>query len=150
MIDYAQRPEHLKWAESLLGQRFDARAACWLTSLDQTGKILGVVIFSRFTTGNCEITVASVDPRFISKRFAFAVAAYPFLQLDCRRVTAFIAVENAKSLSLAQRLGFRIEGTARDWFPTGDAHILGLLRQDCKFAMMLKEQDGQPRTAAST
>jgi RimJ/RimL family protein N-acetyltransferase len=77
--------------------------------------------------------VAARDVRFISKRFAYAVAFYPFIQLACRRVTAFIAVDNAKSLSLAQRLGFRVEGIAKSWFPASDAYILGLTREECKW-----------------
>lgn len=148
MISWDQRLQYLRWAEEVLGQKFDPSQACWLTSLSQSGNILGVVIFSRFTTGNCEITVAAKDPRFITKRFAFAVAAYPFIQCGVRRVTAFIAVDNAKSLNLAQRLGFRIEGTAKHWFPDGDAHILGLLSEDCKF--LLKDENGQPFPAAGS
>lgn len=141
MIDYAQNPQYLAWAEGILGQRFDPRSAVWLTSLSQTGKILGVVIFSRFTTGNCEITVASMGPGFITKSFAYAVAIYAFEQIASRRVTAFIAVDNKKSLSLAQQLGFRIEGTVKEWFPNSDAYILGLLRRDCKW---IKDENGQP------
>lgn len=142
MIDFAQHPAYLAFAETLLGVKFDPRTVTWLTSKSQNGSILGVVVFSRFTAGNCEITVAAVSPRFISKSFAFAVATYPFIQMNCRRVTAIIAVENVKSLSLAQQLGFGMEGTLKDWFPTGDAYILGLLRKNCKW---LKDySNGQP------
>lgn len=147
MIGWDQLPGDLHYAEGILGVKFDPRAATWLTSRDGLGKILGVVVFSRFTQGNCEITVAASDPRFITKRFALAVASYPFVQLECRRVTAIIAVSNAKSLSLAQQLGFRMEGTLRNWFPSGDAYILGLLREDCKW---LKDTDGQPIATDST
>lgn len=147
MIDYTQSSEALAWAESILGCSFKDTPATWLTSRDQNGTILGVVIFSRFTTGNCEITVASSTPRFISKRFAYAVALYPFVQLSCRRVTAFVAVDNEKSLRLAQQLGFRIEGTVKEWFPNSDAYILGLLRKDCKW---IKDSNGQPLPASNT
>lgn len=131
MIDFTQRPEYLAWAEARLGQKFDRRSVTWLTSLSQSGNILGVVVFSRFTTGNCEITVVSASPAFLSKGLIRASVVYTFVQMNMRRVTAFIAVSNEKSLSLAQRLGFRIEGTVRSWFPTGDAYILGLLREEC-------------------
>lgn len=140
MIDYSQNVATLQWAERVLGVSFQHTPATWLTSRSTTGTILGVVVFSRFTPGNCEITVASQSPRFITKDFAYAVTAYAFMQLKCRRVTAFIAVGNDRSLKLAQRLGFRHEGTVRDWFPTSDAHVLGLLADDCKF---LKDLYGQ-------
>jgi RimJ/RimL family protein N-acetyltransferase len=141
VIDWVQRPEALAWAEKRLRVKFDPRTVTWLTSISQTGSILGVVVFSRFTTGNCEVTVVADEPRFLSRTFLYACLFYVFIQMECSRVTAFIAVENAKSLSLAQRLGFRIEGTVRKWFPTGDAHILGLIREDCKW---LKDENGQP------
>lgn len=144
MIDWTQNPVALQYAESLLGVRFDPRAATWLTSCDQSGRILGVVVFSRFTNGNCEITVAARDPRFISKKFGLAVAFYAFGQLECRRVTAIIAVGNEKSLNLAEQLGFRIEGRLREWYSSGDAFILGLLKDDCKW---LKGPNG--RTSSS-
>lgn len=147
MIDFSQNRSHLAYAERVLGVSFSHTPATWLTSLDQQGNILGVAVFSRFTTGNCEITVASSSPRFISKSFALAVAAYPFLQLACRRVTAIIAEDNIRSLKLAQRLGFQVEGTLRDWFPGGNAKILGLLRQDCEW---LKDFDGLSDRTPST
>jgi RimJ/RimL family protein N-acetyltransferase len=133
MIDFAQHPRYLHWAEEQLGQSFSGIPAAWLTSIDQTGSILGVVIFSRFTTANCEITVASSSPRFLSRRLIQAAAVYAFIQMEKRRVTAFIAVGNDKSLSLAQRLGFRVEGIAKSWFPASDAYILGLTREECKW-----------------
>lgn len=149
MIDYAQKLQYLAWAEALLKQKFDPRAAVWLTSLSQSGTILGVVIFSRFTTGNCEITAASASPRFLTKGFLYACIGYAFGQMEMRRVTAFVAVDNRKSLSLALQLGFRPEGVMREWFPSSDAHALGLLRDDC-LTKWLKDKHGQPLCTADT
>ena len=148
MIVWEQRLEYLQYAERILGVRFyDRNAVTWLTSIDSLGSIMGVVVFSRFTEGNCEVTVASSDPRFLTKSFLLAAVLYPFVQCDCRRVTAIIAVGNEKSLSLAQQLGFQTEGVLRNWFSSSDAYILGLLRESCKW---LKESHGQPQRTAST
>jgi RimJ/RimL family protein N-acetyltransferase len=147
VIDLTQNPAYLALAERLLGVKYDRRSVVTLTSKDQNGNILGVVVFSRFTTGNCEITAASTSPRFLSKGFVYAAAAYPFIQLQCKRITAIVAVENTASLNLAQRLGFKTEGRLRDWFPTGDAFILGLLLSECKW---LKDVHGLTKPASST
>lgn len=147
MICAEQKLEHLLWAQQVLGVAWDIRQVTWLTSLSQSGSILGVAVFSRFTEGNCEITVASQSPQFISKSFAFACTYYAFETCKCRRVTAIIAVGNEKSLNLAQQLGFRIEGRLRNWFASGDALIHGLLREDCKW---FKALNGLSRTAASS
>lgn len=150
MIDFSQNVAVLQWAERILGVSFQHTPATWLTSKDHAGNILGVVIFSRFTTGNCEVTVAAQDPRFITRELAAAVAVYAFRQLNCRRLTAIISVDNAKSLKLAQRLGFRIEGTLRDWFPSGNAHVLGFLAEDLPRLRILKDLYGQPLSSAAT
>lgn len=149
MIDFAQRLAYLEWANSRLGTHFDAGTAVTLTSLDQRDKILAVVIFSRFTKSNCEVTLVVGDRAGGTRHLIRACAVYAFVQCALRRVTAFIAVDNEVSLKQAQRLGFGIEGRARDWFPQGDAFILGLLRDDC-IARWLKELHGQPLSAAST
>ena len=145
MVDYFQNPAYLAWAERELGVNFTFAECRWLTSLDSDGNVLGVVVFSRFTEGNCELTVVGRDKAFITKGFALAVARFVFVQCDCRRVTAIIAVGNELSLSLAQRLGFQEEGTLRSWFRDGDAKILGLLREDCKWLRIL---NGRPHSAA--
>jgi len=133
MIVWDQHPAYLAVAEQILGIKFDQRTVTWLTSKDQDGNILGVVVFSRFTEGNCEITIAALSPHFLSKDFVTKACFYVFGQLACRRVTAIIAVGNDKSLRLAQQLGFGIEGTLRNWFPQSDAYILGLLPENCKW-----------------
>jgi hypothetical protein len=147
MIDWTQRAEYLKWANSRLGTHFDSATATTLTSLAQDGSILCVVIFSRFTRSNCEVT--AVGDRGITRSFLKAIFVYAFVQCGLRRMTAFIAVDNEKSLNRAQRLGFRMEGVARDWFPQSDAYLLGLLRDDC-LKTWLKDFHGQPLSAAGS
>lgn len=150
MVSFIQDLRYLSWLENKLSVRFDPKSAIWLTSLSPSGSIRGVVVFSRFVDDRtCELTVASDDKAgFISREFAFAVAYYVWITCKFERVTAIIAVDNSKSLHLAQRLGFQEEGTLRKWFRGGkDAKILGLLREDCKWLRML---NGQWKPPAST
>lgn len=147
MIDYSQSRDALDWVAERLGVNFRLTEATWLTARGQHGSILGVAIFSRFAQGNCEVTVVLRDT-FLPRNLLLHSVAYVFGQLKCRRATAFIAVDNAKSLSAAQRLGFRIEGTCKQWFPSGDAHVLGILREDCIYFKDLA--DGQPQRTPST
>lgn len=147
MIDLAQRPEYLQWANARLGSTMNLHEVRTLTSVDQNGSILGVVVFSRFTPGGCEVTVVG-DKGWLQRRLVLTALAYVFTQCGFRRVTAFVAVENSASLKLAQQLGFRHEGLVRKWFPDSDAYVLGLLPEDCKF---LKERtNGRRRKRTPT
>lgn len=147
MTDFSQRPHYLRWAERVLGVDFTGTPATWLTQLDQRGNILGIVVFSRFTKTGCEVTLVVPEPKLVLRSLYYAGMCYLFTQCDYQRVTAFIAVDNEQSISLAQRLGFRNEGRAREWFPTGDAFIFGLLRSEFKW---LKDRHGQPIRTADT
>lgn len=147
MIDFSQQPRYLQWANRRLGTNFTNDAAVSLTSLDQDGSILGVVIFSRFTPWGCELSTVFDDKRGVTPRLLKAAFIYAFIQCGLSRISVFVAADNEKSLNHAQRLGFRKEGVARAWYGDRDAHLLGLLRQDCKW---LKDSHGQPFSAAST
>lgn len=149
MIDWVQRPEYLQWVNRRLGTSFDSREAVTLTRVSQTGSILAIAVFSRFTKWNCEVTVAVAASRAVSKDFIRACLGYVFHQCNLFRVTAFIAVDNSESLNQAQRLGFRREGVAKAWFGERDAVLLGLLRDDAT-ARWFKELHGQPLSAAGT
>lgn len=147
MIDFSQRPHYLRWAERVLGVSFAGHPATWLTQLDQRGTILGVVVFSNFNQTGCEVTLVVPEPKLALRSLYYAAMCYLFTQCDYRRVTAIIAVDNDQSISLAQRLGFRNEGRVREWFPTGDAFVFGLLRSEFKW---LKDRHAQPLNPAGT
>lgn len=59
-----------------------------------------------------------------------AVFAYVFDQSNCRRCTVRISERNEKSIKLATRLGFKVEGRLRQGFGDADALVFGLLRDD--------------------
>lgn len=146
VIDATQSPLYIEWAEKVLGVSWAGQTVKCLTQLDQSGTIVGVVVFSRFTPGGCEITVASDGRgRWLNRTLWLRSMSYVFDQCGKRRLTAFIAAGNAPSLSLAAQLGFQIEGFARDWFPDSDAYLLGLLRSDYE---RLKEHYGRRKRSS--
>lgn len=71
---------------------------------------------------------ATVHPRLLAEVFA-----YPFYQLSLRRMTAIIAADNPASLQTAKRLGFRVEGLLRQWYPQADGICHGMLKEECKW-----------------
>ena len=62
--------------------------------------------------------------------------AYPFLQLDCARITVVVAEGNERSAKLAKKLGFRREGVLRrGWNGKTNALVFGMLKSECKWIM---------------
>lgn len=133
MIDFTQRPEYLEFANAVLGVAFKPADCAWLASLDAAGRLLGVVIYSRFTPFHCEMSVASNSPRFLSRSFLNAAFGYPFHQCGHRRVTAVVEDSNTHALQFNKRLGFIEEGRLKKWFGDHDGIVLGMLKEECKW-----------------
>ena len=135
MIDWSQRQDSIDFLGKALDCDFSTLKATWLTSVTPDGNILGVVAYSSYWQGNCEIHAASVSPRWVTPQFLRAAFAYPFLQLACNRITAKVLVSNKRSLDHCFRLGFVIEGCQRQWNGSDDLLVLGMLRGECKWVV---------------
>lgn len=97
------------------------------------GQILGAVVYDSFTPYDCNMHIALLDRRCISKRTLKAAFAYPFKQMGLRRVTALIAESNTSSIRFATKIGFRLEGRKRWGLGDEDELIYGLTREACRF-----------------
>lgn len=132
-IDWSQNLRCLLWAEEKLQVRFSETECKWIASLDDEGNILGVVVYTRFSLSNCEMSVAAASPRFLTRRALKAFFGYPFNQLGCLRVTAVTSSDNSHAYHFLRRLGFSVEGCLRQWFGKTDGLALGLLKKECKW-----------------
>jgi len=81
-------------------------------------------------TRNCQITFAASRPNWATKASIRAMLAYPFLQLNCRRVTTLIRRSNARAIRFNLGIGFKQEGVVRYGFGDEDALLFGLLIEE--------------------
>ena len=98
------------------------------------GKLVVVTLYNHFTTTNCNMHVVSDGSRrWCSRDFLAHAFAYPFIQLNLRRVTAMVPAKNMAALMLDLRLGFKPEGRMVEALDDDDLVVLGMLRRDCKW-----------------
>ena len=133
MIYAGQDAFLLDWANEKLGVKFDYRDCHWISNIGDNGIILGVVIMSRFSPWNCELSVVSISPRFLTRELLRVVFNYLFNQIGLVRATSVIETDNEKALKLNRGLGFIDEGLLKNWFGSKDGIVLGLLKKDCKW-----------------
>jgi RimJ/RimL family protein N-acetyltransferase len=95
-------------------------------------RLMGAMLFTNYRGASIEMSLAG-EPGWFTRRGLREYFSYPFETLRVRRVTSIIHRRNKESRALAARLGFKLEGVARDGFPDGDAMIYGLTRKDCKW-----------------
>jgi RimJ/RimL family protein N-acetyltransferase len=99
---------------------------------DEAGRPLGAVVFSNFQPGfgSIEVSFAADTPRWLTRPLIGAILSYPFVQLDCQRLTAVTPRKARRARRFLDRFGFKREGVVRKGFGTDDAIISGLLRTE--------------------
>lgn len=130
MIVLEQLPEALEFANRLLGVKFTADTARWISAVDSDGRLMGVVILTRFTSSNCEMSIVSVNRRFISKALIRALYQYCFVDLGLRRVTCIVDSSNSRSLDVCRRLGFIEEARLQNLYGDNDGIVFRMKREE--------------------
>lgn len=128
-IIYQQDERLLRWCGERLGVVFPEDS---ITLACADWELLAVVVYRRFSKHNCEMSIASIHPRWCSRRFLRAAFTYPFKQCELSRVTFVTTADNPETLVLLDRLGAKEEGVLRNWFGEKDGIIYGLLRQEAE------------------
>lgn len=102
--------------------------------LDQAGaELVAGVVYDTFTGHNIEVHTAAVGKPW-TRLYLGECFRYPFEQLKVERLTAKIAANNAASRAFVEGLGFKLEGTLRQWLPSGtDLMIYGMLKSECRW-----------------
>lgn len=115
-----------KWVEEQLGTvivpPFEAAGI-----YDDTGQIGGVV-FNDFNDANIELTAAGNGA--FGRDVSIWIASYVFNTLGCKRMTIRTKPANKAALLSAMRWGWKFEGFQPDYYPDGDAVIMGLQRKN--------------------
>jgi RimJ/RimL family protein N-acetyltransferase len=133
MICCEQKQEYFDFFERLTGVRFPENDRICFASVCSSGNILGVVMFSNFTSTRCELSAVAVSPRFLTRKLFGVCAKYAFITARKERITAIVANDNDRSLQIAKRLGWTEEGVLKSWYGKKDAIILRMLKNECRF-----------------
>ena len=96
---------------------------------DDEGILQAGVVYYNYCNRNIEISIASNTPRWATKENISGILRYPFINLDCRRVTAVTSRKNDHVRSFLKRIGFMHEGTLHDALDNDDAVIYGMTKK---------------------
>lgn len=96
-------------------------------------ELVGGCLYSDYrpATGGGSIQMWAAGHDWLSRRVLRELLGYPFLQLGCHRVMALVGRKNKPSRTMVEKLGFRLEGVAREGFgPRRDAFVYAMLRHE--------------------
>jgi RimJ/RimL family protein N-acetyltransferase len=135
-----------RWAGDRIG--VEDWGPCRAIGVMWHGEIVAAAVFNNFRWPNIEISFVTASPRWATPQAVKAIFRYPFVQLDCKRLTSTTEATNQRARAFLCRLGFRHEGTHPDALPTGDAATYGLLRKDA--AKWLTEEKCHGQSVAAS
>jgi hypothetical protein len=146
------------WVGQGLG--VDLGSACAALGFADGDNLLAAVAYHDFAWPNIEGSIFATSPRWANRRTLFSCFYVPFLQLKCRRFGARTAVTNQPTRAFLCRLGFTLEGVARQAMRVTipaenpeenevvDAAIFGMLGHECRWLGRLRPAIPGPSAAA--
>jgi len=103
--------------------------------LEQDGELIAGVVFDMYTKAGISMHVAALPTRrWMTRDYLYRCFAYPFLQLQCRRITGLVRVDNLEAQRFDEHLGFKREGLLREACEDGtDMIVYGMIREECRW-----------------
>lgn len=115
------------------------RASCTLSekavaiaAVDDSGRIRGMLAVDDVTKGSCELHIAVETPLAL-RHLVPQAYDYVFGPLGLNVAVCFVPGDNAKSLGLVRRLGFRETHRVRDGWASGVDMVMHELRRENAF-----------------
>ena len=100
--------------------------------LERDGELIAGVIYEGFNGHN--VWMHCAIPGRLTREFLHYCFQYPFLELGCKRVSAYVEASNAKARRFDEHLGFkpeaRLRGAASDG---GDVILYVMTREGCRY-----------------
>ena len=83
---------------------------CSAFGVEKDGKLVQGIVFEQYTGSNVMIHIYGVPgEKWRNRAFWWLCSAYPFTQLGCDRITAFISESNSQAMRLAEHYGMERE-----------------------------------------
>lgn len=123
-----------EWVARKFGKRADFFGPCNALGLKRNGALVAGVVFNRDNANHvhCHM-ITDGSKRWANREFLVAMARLPFETLGKRRVTAIVEADNEASINFLTEYGFTLEHSMPFAGENGDAVILRLFREDCRW-----------------
>ncbi len=100
---------------------------------DSDGSVAGGALFDNFNGSVVYTHVAGFRPNWASPVWLYTVSDFCFDKLKVKKVLGIVSVSNEEAIRFDKAFGFKIVATIDDYFPNGAAHLMSLVREDCRF-----------------
>ena len=131
-VIYGQDERVAKWVGDQIDEVYLPGSAA--IGLEENGELIAGVVFDHYTGPSISMHVAATGKRWMTKDFLWRCFAYPFIQLQCNRITGLVRADNIAAQKFDEHLGFKREGLLRKAAKDGTDYIVyGMLREECRW-----------------
>ena len=98
-------------------------------------ELIAGVMFDDYNGSNMWMHVAAIPGRrWMTRDFLYATFAYPFLQLNIRRLSGWVEADNIDARKFDEHIGFKQEAVLKQAGRNGvDVIIYSMFKDDCRF-----------------
>lgn len=100
---------------------------------DESGKLLGGVIYDGYTRNCIFIHQAGFSKRWLTGDMLWIAFDYPFNSLKVGKLAGTIPSSKPELLAFNLKLGFKEECRIKDAYPNGDMIVLTMTRDECRW-----------------
>jgi len=107
------------------------------------GELVAGVIFDNYNTVNVNMHVAATaGKRWMNREYLWYCFYYPFVELNCKRITGLVSSDNLEARKFDEHLGFILEATLKDADPLGDLLVYVMTKENCKWLKLKEPRHG--------
>ena len=121
------------WVQSMTDCSIPKAGAITIGFRNSCSDMVAGVMYEHFTGTSITATIAIAPGVIVPRGFIAAIFDYPFVQLRCRKILAYVEVANQRSRSMVERMGFEKEAVVRDVFPSGAMIVYSLTPEKCRY-----------------
>jgi RimJ/RimL family protein N-acetyltransferase len=131
-VIYGQDERVCDWVNSRLNENFVGAVGI---GLEENGELIAGVVFDNYTKAGINMHVAAVPGRrWMTREYLFRCFAYPFIQLNCLRITGLVREDNLDAQRFNEHLGFKREGLLREaYLDKQNVIVYGMLQRECRW-----------------
>lgn len=107
--------------------------ALCLSQHDDDGALLGGALFEGFNGATVFSHVAGFAPGWCKPAWLYAVSDFVFNHLKATQVLGVVHVDNKAAVDFDLNFGYEFVVTLPGYFPEGDAYLMRLTRDKCRF-----------------
>lgn len=118
---------------------------------DRNGEIVAAVLYTDYNSANINMHISAIPgKRWLIREYLWYCFYYPFVELNCKRITGVVGSTNLAARKFDENLGFTLEATLKDAHPDGDLLLYVMRKEDCRWLNLKEKFNGQKQGSTST